>query len=148
MAGARVNLKPSPFVFLPLHRCTTVRRKFLPSANLSTNHNTALQSTLSAFEKYKVEISIVPSYDGVPVGRQMVSVYCDCKAKTHKVVVPPRNATPFDPLCFRQSTPHIAKDRHVKTSFALASMRLCSLCCRRRQISSPIASRFTCCGKS
>ena len=53
----------------------------------------------------------------------MVSVYCDCKAKTHKVVVPPRNATPFDPLCFRQSTPHIAKDRHVKTSFALASMR-------------------------
>ena len=27
-----------------------------------------------------------------------------CKAKTHKVVVPPRNATPFDPLCFRQSS--------------------------------------------
>ena len=24
-----------------------------------------------------------------------------CKAKTHKVVVPPWNATPFDPLCFR-----------------------------------------------
>ena len=70
-------------------------------------------------ERYKVEISVVPSYGGVPVGKQMVSVYCDCKAKTHKVVVPPRNATPFDPLCFRQSTPHIAKDRHVKTSYAL-----------------------------
>ena len=146
MAGARVNLKPSPFVFLPLHRCITVRYIIL-KFNRSQYSVAVNIAELSAVERYKVEISIIPSYDGVPVGRQMVSVYCDCKAKTHKVVVPPRNATPFDPLCFRQSTPHIAKDRHVKTSFALASMRLCSLC-RRRQISSPIAPRFTCCGKS
>jgi len=64
-----MNLKPRPFVFLPLFRRTVVRRY---DGNLSTNHNMArhehCKAVLLLVERFALGRTGVRQCDGKPEG--------------------------------------------------------------------------------